>query len=233
MPGEGRPDDLIGSSRADWPVPGRPPVDQSLVAVLSRLSATATNNADHGASTRAARRMVHIEPWNEEGQRLLIGALEASGQHGEAKRQYRRCCDTLKEELGVDPAPETTDLATRLFAVPTRPVETIWAVEPAGVEPQDEVLLRRAMKMLDEAREEIRDTLDHSASLMEALRLDREVMEKVLLRQERIKDSRHVGMKSIEAMCDVIKRRLGDEYLAPAARHRPLSNGEVGVESRA
>jgi len=203
------------------------------MAVLSRLSTTATGNADHRTSIRAARRMVHIEPWNEEGQRLLIGALEASGQHGEAKRQYRRCCDTLKEELGVDPAPETTALATRLFAVPTRPVETIWAVEPAEVEPQDEVLLRRAMKMLDEAREEIRDTLDHSASLMEALRLDREVMEKVLLRLERIKDSRHVGMKSIDAMCDVIKRRLGDEYLAPASRSREHSNGAADVELQA
>jgi hypothetical protein len=52
-------------------------------------------------------------------------------------------------------------------------------------------------------------------------------------RLEGIIATRHVGMKSVKAMRDVIKRRLGDEYLAPAARHRPLSNGEVGVESRA
>jgi hypothetical protein len=102
----------------------------------------------------------------------VIGALDAGGQRGEAKRQYRRCCDTLKEELGIDPDPETTDLAVRLFAnkrpVPAEAVDI--AMPP---DPKDEVLLRRAMKMLDVAREEIRDNLDHSASLVEALRLDR------------------------------------------------------------
>jgi hypothetical protein len=178
---------------------------------------------------------------NEEGQRLLIGTLEAGGQRGAAKRQYRRCCYTLKQELGIDPSPETTDLAERLFAnkrpVPAEAVDI--AIPP---DPQDEVLLRRAVKMLDEAREEIRDNLDHSASLMEALRLDREVLAKLLLRMEDIITSRRVGMKSLEAMRDVIKRRLGDEYLAPAPG-RPLPanrpggtgprNGEVGVELRA
>jgi hypothetical protein len=231
VPGEGRPDDLIGSSRADWPVPGRPPVDQSLVAVLSRLSATATNNADHGTSIRAARRMVHIEPWNEEGQRLLIGALEASGQRGEAARQYKLCRETLKRELGIDPDPETMDLAARLFSnkrpVPAEVVDI--AIPP---DPKDEVLLRRAMKMLDDAREEIRDSLDHSASLVEALRLDRALFAKVLLRLEHHMTTKRVGIKSLEEMRDAIKHRLGDEHLAPAPRPRPQSNGEVGVELR-
>src|SRR5580704_18073942 len=43
---------------------------------------------------------------------LLIGALEASGQRGEAARQYRRCRETLKDELGIEPDPETEELAT-------------------------------------------------------------------------------------------------------------------------
>jgi hypothetical protein len=162
----------------------------------------------------------------------LIGALEASGQRGEAARQYRRCRETLKDELGIEPDPETEELATRLFAnkrpVPAEAVDI--AMPP---DPQDEALLRRAMKMLDEAREEIRDNLDHSASLMEALRLDRAVLAKLLLRLEEIITTRHVSMKSLEAMRDAIKRRLGDEHLAPTPRSRPQSNGEVGVELRA
>jgi DNA-binding SARP family transcriptional activator len=209
---------------------------QRAIAVLIRVSTIATTNADHGASIRAARRVVHFDPWNEVGQRLLIAALHTAGHRGEAALQFRRYRETLKQELGIEPDPETTDLAERLFAVksipPAKPVETIWAVEPMGVEPQDEVLLRRAMKMLDEAREEIRDNLDHSARLVEALRLDRETMEKVLLRLERIMDTRQVGMKSLEAMRDEIKRRLGDEHIAPAPRSREHSNGEVGVEMR-
>jgi hypothetical protein len=176
--------------------------------------------------------MVHIEPWNEAGHRLLIGALESSGQRGEATRQYRRCRETLKRELGIEPDPETEELAARLFAANQSP-DPLAGKPIEMVEPQDEVLLRRAMKMLDEAREEIRDNLDHSASLMDALRLDRKVLDKLLVRLERIIDTKHVGMKSLEAMRDVIKQRLGDEHLAPAPRPRPQSNGEVGAELRA
>jgi DNA-binding SARP family transcriptional activator len=167
---------------------------QRAIAVLSRLSTTATVNADHDTAIGAARRMVYMEPWNEAGQRLLIGALEAGGQRGEAARQYRRCRDTLKKELGIDPDPETIDLAERLFAR-NRPA-------PAN-----------------------------NAYLIEALAIDRQMMAKLPLRLERIIDTRHVGMKSLETMRDSIKRRLGDEYLAPAPR--PQSNGEVGVELRA
>jgi hypothetical protein len=222
---------------AEWLALERSLWRQRAIAVLIKVSTIATTNADHGASIRAARRVVHFDPWNEEGQRLLIGALHAGGQRGEAARQWRRCRETLKQELGIEPDPETAALADRLFAVKSIPqataVEPVWAVEPAEVEPQDEVLLRRAMKMLDEARQEIRDTLDHSASLMDALRLDREVMEKVLLHLERIRDTRHVAMKSLDAMCDVIKRRLGDEHLATAPRSREHSNGAADVELQA
>ena len=134
--------------------------------------------------------------------------------------------------MGIDPGPETKDLAVRLFSNkrPVPPEVVDIAILP---DPKDEVLLRRAMKMLDEAREEIRDNLDHSASLMEALRLDREVLAKLLLRMEDIITSRRVGMKSLEAMRDVLKRRLGEEHLAPAPQPRPGSNGEVGAELRA
>jgi hypothetical protein len=149
-----------------------------------------------------------------------------------ASEAAMRCCDTLKEELGIDPDPETTDLAVRLFAnkrpVPAEAVDI--AMPP---DPKDEVLLRRAMKMLDEAREEIRDNLDHSASLVEALRLDRELLAKVVLRLEHHITTRHVGMKSLQTMRDVIKRRLGDEHLAPPPRPHPQLNGELGGELRA
>jgi DNA-binding SARP family transcriptional activator len=184
--------------------------------VLVRLSGIARDNADHPVAIAAARRLVQIDPLNEDNQRLLIVTLDTAGQHGEAKRQYRRCRKTLKEELGIDPDPETRDLAERLFTVKNiqqaKPVEMIWAVERA---------------------EEIRDNLDHSASLVEALRIDREVMAKVLSHLEQIIDTKHVGMKSLERMRDAIKHRLGDEHLATAPRHRPQSNGEVGVEVRA
>jgi DNA-binding SARP family transcriptional activator len=205
---------------------------QRMMVVLTKLSMIATANANHGVSIRAGRRMVYIDPLSEEAHRVLMEALEAGGQRGEAARQYRRCRHTLKEELGIDPDPETIDLAERLFAVKRRPpLKTAEVHLPA--DQKDEVLLRRAMKMLDDAREEIRDSLDHSASLTEALRLDRELFAKVVLRLEHHITTRHVGLKSLEKMRDVIKARLGDDNLATAARPRPQSNGEAMVEMRA
>ena len=142
--------------------------------------------------------------------------------------------------MGIDPGPETKDLAVRLFSNkrPVPPEVVDIAILP---DPKDEVLLRRAMKMLDEAREEIRDNLDHSASLVEALRRDRELFANVVLRLDHHIDTRQVGRKSLEEMRDAIKRRLGDEYLAPSPgrpvpANRPGGtgprNGEV-VELRA
>ena len=95
------------------------------------------------------------------------------------------------------------------------------------------IMLTAQERMLDEAREEIRDNLDHSASLVEALRLDRELLAKVVLRLEHHITTRHVGMKSLQTMRDVIKRRLGDEHLAPPPRPHPQLNGELGGELRA
>ena len=63
--------------------------------------------------------------------------------------------------------------------------------------------------------------------------LDRELLAKVVLRLEHHITTRHVGMKSLQTMRDVIKRRLGDEHLAPESRAREQSNGEMGVELRA
>jgi DNA-binding SARP family transcriptional activator len=200
--------------------------------VLARLSGIAHDNADHPVAIDAARRLVQIDTLNEGSQRLLIVTLDTAGQRGEAARQYQVCRKTLKEELGIDPDPETVDLAERLFAVNRSPTLKTAEVH-LPVDRKDEVLLRRAMRMLDDAREEIRENLDHSASLMEALRLDRAVLAKLLLRLEQIIDSKHVGMNSLKRMRDAIKARLEDESLAPATLLHPQSNGEVGVELRA
>jgi hypothetical protein len=90
-------------------------------------------------------------------------------------------------------------------------------------------LLRRAMKMLDEAREEIRGNIDYSASLIEALRADREVMGKMLLRLENIITTRHVGMSALQAMHEEIRGRLEDG-LVDRASPRPLNGAAVAVE---
>ncbi len=65
---------------------------------------------DAGSPARAveaARHALELDPTRESGFRLLMRALEATGERGEALRTWERCRATLVDELGVDPSPET------------------------------------------------------------------------------------------------------------------------------
>ena len=53
---------------------------------------------------------MELEPWQEEGQRQLMRLLAGSGRRAEALAQYEAHRRELAEELGVEPAPETTQL---------------------------------------------------------------------------------------------------------------------------
>ena len=82
-------------------------------ALLARLHELAEHHAaqrDHSRALTLARRLVEAEPWQEEGQRLLMRILAESGQRSAALAQYEVCRDALRQELGVAPARETTAL---------------------------------------------------------------------------------------------------------------------------
>ena len=62
----------------------------------------------------AARRQLAVVPWLEAAHRNLMQALAAQGRVQEALEQYARCCAILEEELGVEPALATQEVAARL-----------------------------------------------------------------------------------------------------------------------
>lgn len=65
---------------------------------------------DAAQAADAARRLLALEPWAEEGHRLLMRWWAAQGQRAEALAQYQRCVTVLADELGIAPAAETTAL---------------------------------------------------------------------------------------------------------------------------
>jgi DNA-binding SARP family transcriptional activator/predicted ATPase len=69
----------------------------------------------------AARRLIAEEPWLEEAHRQLMVMLAHSGQRQAAMAQYHTCRRILREELGVEPLPETIALFNRLRAAITPP----------------------------------------------------------------------------------------------------------------
>jgi len=68
-----------------------------------------------------ARRLIAEEPWLEEAHRQLMLMLAHCGQRRAAIAQYHACRRVLREELDVEPTPETTALFKRLRAAMSPP----------------------------------------------------------------------------------------------------------------
>jgi DNA-binding SARP family transcriptional activator/tetratricopeptide (TPR) repeat protein len=74
------------------------------VAALARAHLLAGQG---GRAVLSARDALALDDLREDNYRLLMQALAAAGERGEALRVWERCRIMLSDELGVDPAPET------------------------------------------------------------------------------------------------------------------------------
>ena len=67
-------------------------------------------------TANCARRLLELAPFRETGHRILMEALERSGNVAEALRVYDRLRIMLRKELGVAPSPALQDVHRRLRA---------------------------------------------------------------------------------------------------------------------
>ena len=74
-------------------------------------------------AANCARQLIELAPFRETGHRILMEALERSGNVAEALRVYDRLRIRLREELGIAPSPAVQDVHRRLLGRPaTTPV---------------------------------------------------------------------------------------------------------------
>ncbi len=127
---------LEGFSLADaapfeeWLLLRRERFDRQVVEALDSLVAIYEGYGAYEQALAHAQCRVDLEPWEEDGQRLLMRLLAWSGRRSEALAQYETLRSVLAEELGFDPAPETTQLYGQirngdleLPSVPPTPVQ--------------------------------------------------------------------------------------------------------------
>ena len=81
---------------------------------LYRLSARQTEAGHFADGIETLGRLLQLEPWMEEAHRQLMLLLAVSGQRSAALAQYETCAAMLDEELGVEPASETTALYQKI-----------------------------------------------------------------------------------------------------------------------
>jgi DNA-binding SARP family transcriptional activator/predicted ATPase len=98
----------------EWALLAREQIGRQMSSALHRLAATYEQRGEYEQAESCARRQVELEPWDEAAHQQLMRTLALSGQRGAALAQYETCRRLLAEELGVEPAAETTKLYERI-----------------------------------------------------------------------------------------------------------------------
>jgi adenylate cyclase len=85
-------------------------------AILRRVIEGHTRRGQYTDALHYAQRLLQLAPWDERAHRHVMRFLAWTGQRGAALRQFERCRQALREELAVDPAPETGALYRQIEA---------------------------------------------------------------------------------------------------------------------
>jgi DNA-binding SARP family transcriptional activator/predicted ATPase len=102
----------IGDSPAfeEWVLLKRERLHRLVTEALHRLADAYEQRGELKRALQHTWRQVELDPWRERAHRQLMRLLALSGQRGAALAQYGTCRRLLAEELGVEPAEETTRL---------------------------------------------------------------------------------------------------------------------------
>lgn len=98
----------------DWLTTERERLHELALTTLRKAAATALMNAQDEAGIHSLKRLLALDPLQEEAHRALMLALALNGQRSAALTQYETCRNILRRELAVEPEDETTSLYQRI-----------------------------------------------------------------------------------------------------------------------
>jgi DNA-binding SARP family transcriptional activator len=93
-----------------WAAAERERLAVLFLSAADRLAELYVDNRRYEQAVELAYRILKADNCWERAYRHLMLAYRGLGDHGQIARVYHRCVQTLKEELDVLPAPETTAL---------------------------------------------------------------------------------------------------------------------------
>jgi DNA-binding SARP family transcriptional activator/predicted negative regulator of RcsB-dependent stress response len=91
----------------EWTLLKREQTSRRVIELLHGLATFYEQHNDFEKAQTHTRKMVELEPWNEEAHQQLMRALAAGGQRSAALAHYEACRRILSKELGVEPSRET------------------------------------------------------------------------------------------------------------------------------
>ena len=102
--------DFLQDFYDDWIVNERYRLQSLFIETLAKLMTLHEGVGDHNDALHAAQELLRFDALREDAHRLLMRTYCALGQRNTALEQYRSCQKVLKDELDVDPTPETSSL---------------------------------------------------------------------------------------------------------------------------
>jgi len=113
----------------DWALLERERLRFRAMEALDRLVAEYLERGAYAAGITHTTRLLQMDALREKTHRQLMQLLAESGQRSAALNQYENCRHLLREELDIEPAPETVALQERILVgltgearLPARPV---------------------------------------------------------------------------------------------------------------
>jgi DNA-binding SARP family transcriptional activator/tetratricopeptide (TPR) repeat protein len=106
---------LEGEPPVQWVDDQRRALAQRRLDLLVRAGEAAADRGDDGLACERFRRALVVDVLREDAHRGLLASLARLGRRAEALRAFEHCRRVLREELGVDPAPETVALYERVL----------------------------------------------------------------------------------------------------------------------
>ncbi|MEM7331298.1 MAG: BTAD domain-containing putative transcriptional regulator [Chloroflexota bacterium] len=94
----------------DWRLLTQERLHQQQMNALDWLTQHFTAHEQWQTLIETAQQQLTLEPWHEPAHRALLRGLVGLGQLSQAKAAYARCCQVLKEELGIEPSAATETL---------------------------------------------------------------------------------------------------------------------------
>jgi ATP/maltotriose-dependent transcriptional regulator MalT/DNA-binding SARP family transcriptional activator len=110
--GEPLPEDRY----AEWSFAWRERLVEAYSQVLGALIEIHVSAGEQHEAIRVARRLLEIDPLNEDAHRQLMLTYARTGRTSQALRQFLECRRAMVVELGVEPSEETAKLQSRILA---------------------------------------------------------------------------------------------------------------------
>lgn len=102
--------DLLPDWYDDWILPERERLRTIYINALLKLAQQMRSQSDYPRALAFSRQVLALDPGNEKAHQNIMFCFVATGNRSAALKQYEECERILREDIGVEPLPETQSL---------------------------------------------------------------------------------------------------------------------------